>query len=561
MPTKYKRKVAAMRGNWTEEALKAAINAVKNDGVSVRAASISYKIPRKTLERRCKKNDYKKGPMGPSSCFGNENEKKLAAHIRSMQAKGFPLTMDDARKIAYELAEQLKLKHRFNQSIKKAGYDWLHMFLGRNPDIVLRKSEGVSLARTNAMNRSEVNDYFQLLEGVLMKDGEMIAPNCVFNMDETGLQLNNRPGHVLAQRGSKAISTITSTEKGETITVIACCNAEGTFLPPACIMKGKNKKAEFEDGMPPGSKLFMSVKSAYITSTIFLEWLKTHFVPRKPAGKVVLLLDGHSTHCNSVEMLEYANENDIVLISMPSHTSHYLQPLDRSVFKSLKNYFYEQCRLWLKQNPSRRISRLSFGALLCKAWGKAAAAENAISGFRATGVYPFNPDAIPDYAFSQESVKFLSETSIERARATSLPPVTRATPSPPLALATPSPPLAAAEDKSTPNCSFSQSRLLNFSPELVPKKPKPSLKIATLSDISDKMPGIPNVLPSQNADNKVQDLTPSRILQEISPIPQKLLEVRKRAKQVGILLTSEEHMEARKNAEDAKKKRAKKGRH
>lgn len=50
MPSKYKRKVAELRGNWTEKALKAAINAVKNDGMSVRAASITYSIPRKTLE-------------------------------------------------------------------------------------------------------------------------------------------------------------------------------------------------------------------------------------------------------------------------------------------------------------------------------------------------------------------------------------------------------------------------------------------------------------------------------------------------------------------------------
>lgn len=267
------------------------------------------------------------------------------------------------------------------------------MFLSRNPDITLRKSEGVSLARSNAMNKSEVDAYFNLLETALVDNDGMLAPNCIFNMDETGLQLNNRPGYVLAKKGSKAVSTITSTEKGETITVIACCNAEGTFLPPVCIMKGKNKKSEFEDGMPPGAKLFMSEKSAYITSAIFLQWLKTHFVPRKLAGKVLLLLDGHSTHCNSVEMLEYANQNNIILLSMPSHTSHYLQPLDRSVFKSLKTHFYEQCRLWLKQNPSRRITRLSFGTLLNKAWGKAASAENAIAGFKVTGVYPFNPGA------------------------------------------------------------------------------------------------------------------------------------------------------------------------
>lgn len=100
--------------------------------------------------------------------------------------------------------------------------------------------------------------------------------------------------------------------------------------------------------MPPGSRVFMSEKSAYITSAIFLEWLKTHFMPRKPQGKVLLLLDGHTTHCNSVEMLEFANQNDIIMLSMPSHTSHYLQPLDRAVFKSLKHHFNEQCRLWIK---------------------------------------------------------------------------------------------------------------------------------------------------------------------------------------------------------------------
>ncbi|CAK1598568.1 unnamed protein product [Parnassius mnemosyne] len=184
-----------------------------------------------------------------------------------MQKNGFPLTIDDVRKIAYQFAEQLNLNHRFNRETEKAGYDWLQGFLRRNHDITLRKSEGVSLARSTAMNKLEVDAYFELLESILTVDDGVLKPSCIFNMDETGLQLNNRLGHVLA-------------EKGETITVIACCNAEGTFLPPACIMKGKNKKPEFEDGMPPGSKLFMSPKSAYITSDLFIEWLKTHFVPR-----------------------------------------------------------------------------------------------------------------------------------------------------------------------------------------------------------------------------------------------------------------------------------------
>lgn len=284
-----------------------------------------------------------KGSMGPASTFGADNEKRLSRHIKEMQSKGFPLTIDDKRKIAFSSAEQLHIKHRFNQNSEKAGYDWLQLFLKRNPDITLRKSEGVSYARSQSMNRTEVNIYFEMLEKTLCENDLLDEPGNVFNMDETGLQLNNRPGHVLAEKGSKSVAMSTSTEKGETITVITCCNAEGNFLPPACIMKGQRKKPEFEDGLPPGSRSFMSQKSAYKTSEIFLEWMGIHFLPRKPAGKVLLLLDGHSTHCNSVKMLEFANENDIILLSMPSHTSHYLQPL--YVFKSLKTYFYESCRL------------------------------------------------------------------------------------------------------------------------------------------------------------------------------------------------------------------------
>ncbi|CAH1986625.1 unnamed protein product [Acanthoscelides obtectus] len=63
---------------------------------------------------------------------------------------------------------------------------------------------------------------------------------------------------------------------------------EELFLPPACIFEGENKKSEYSDGMPPGTQVFMSEKSAYITSALFLEWLRSHFVQRKPPGKVLI---------------------------------------------------------------------------------------------------------------------------------------------------------------------------------------------------------------------------------------------------------------------------------
>ncbi|KAB0803136.1 hypothetical protein PPYR_00106 [Photinus pyralis] len=385
MPTKYQRKLRAERGAWTEENLRQAIEAITNGTMGVNEASRNFNIPKATLLRRKNSNNLRKtGSLGPACTLGDQVEQKLVAHIKKLQKFGFAPTRSDVRYMAFALAEQLKIKHRFNTVIKMAG---------------IRTAEGVSVARSTALNRETVNSYFALLETVLTENQLFDKPGNIFNIDETGLQLNNKPGHVIAAKGSKSVSSITSGEKGETISLIACCNGEGTFIPPYCIFKGKNVKDEYSSGMPPGSVVRMSQKSAYVNTEIFFNWLKEHFLPRKPMGKVLLILDGHTSHCNLCEMLEFADEHGIIILCLPPHTTHYLQPLDRAVFKSLKSHYYEACNNYIKTNTNKKIGRLQFGQLLAQAWSKSAVASNAISGFKATGIIPFSPDAIPEYAF------------------------------------------------------------------------------------------------------------------------------------------------------------------
>ena len=246
----------------------------------------------------------------------------------------------------------------------------------------------------------------------MTENGLLNKPSNIFNMDETGLQLNNKPGFVIAQKGSKNVAAITSSEKGETITITSCCNAEGIFIPPVCIFKGKNKKAEFEDNSPPGATVYMNEKSAYINTNLFFMWLKNHFLPRKPSGKVILVLDGHSTHCNSVEMLEFAEGHEIILLCLPGHTTQFLQPLDRSFFKSLKSNFNKATAHFMRTNPTRKITRLVFGKLFPQAWSLSAVAGNAIAGFRAIGIFPLNANAIPDYAFLSDDADLRASDAI-----------------------------------------------------------------------------------------------------------------------------------------------------
>ncbi|XP_031342963.1 tigger transposable element-derived protein 1-like [Photinus pyralis] len=416
MPTFYKRKRTSSRGSWSVEQLQNAVNAVHN-GQTLNQAARTFGVPWSTLKRRIQKGDMTKKPMGPMSVLGKTNEKKIVRHIMKMQKFGFSPTRNEVRSIAFKLAEQLKLRHTFNKENEMAGLDWLHLFMSRNPELSIRKSEGISLARSRNMNKTNVLKYFDLLQDILVDNGLVNKPSNIYNMDESGLQLNNKPGYVVAAKGSKSVTNVTSGEKGETISVIACCNGEGTFLPPACVFKGKNEKPEYRDNMPPGSTIYMSVKSAYVTTDIFFLWLKDHFLPRKPDGPVLLILDGHSSHCSSVETLEFAETHDIILLCLPSHTTHYLQPLDRAFFKALKTYYSNACNSYMKMNPGRKISRLIFGKLLSDAWVLAATANNAISGFRATGIVPFNPHAIPDYAYlttSEPGEAGLLQTSPER---------------------------------------------------------------------------------------------------------------------------------------------------
>jgi hypothetical protein len=142
----------------------------------------------------------------------------------------------------------------------------------------------------------------------------------------------------------------------------------------------------------------MNEKSGYVNSTIFMQWLKEHFIPRKPPGKVVLLLDGHTSHWTDPDMLELDQENGI-LVRLPPHSTHYLQPLDRCFFRPLKHFFYKAMRIWAQSHPGRKVSRAQFAPLLKEAWQKPATQSKPHSRFETCGIYPYNPGKIPEEAF------------------------------------------------------------------------------------------------------------------------------------------------------------------
>ena len=132
----------------------------------------------------------------------------------------------------------------------------------------------------------------------------------------------------------------------KTHTILTYVSASGMVLPPMMVYPRKNKVPDnVREGCVPNA-LFVHSDTGWINANLFLEWFK-FFINNIPRTRpVVLIQDNHSSHV-SIELVELARENNIHLWSLPSHTSHILQPLDIGCFKSFKANFSKACHTYL----------------------------------------------------------------------------------------------------------------------------------------------------------------------------------------------------------------------
>ena len=105
--------------------LNAALAKVRNGEMSKRKAEAVYGVPRKTLTRHLQGHVKSPGTLGRFKTVLNvEFEKALTEHAVELRQMLFGLTTADFRKVAFDLAEKLKVDHPFNKESKKAGKDY-----------------------------------------------------------------------------------------------------------------------------------------------------------------------------------------------------------------------------------------------------------------------------------------------------------------------------------------------------------------------------------------------------------------------------------------------------
>ena len=108
----------------------------------------------------------------------------------------------------------------------------------------------------------------------------------------------------------------------------------------------------------------------------------------------MLINDGFGTH-ESLELLKFCHENNIILCRIPSHTSHKLQPCDIGVFAPLKEAYREEVER-LYRGGSGAIRKEHFTLLYDRARRKAFTSRNVLAGWSKSGVWPLNPRRVLD---------------------------------------------------------------------------------------------------------------------------------------------------------------------
>jgi hypothetical protein len=174
----------------------------------------------------------------------------------------------------------------------------------------------------------------------------------MYNWDEKGflLGLAQTLKRIMTLHAVKSGKIMGASQDGsrEFLSLLACICADGTKLPPLLIYKGESYDlldTWVEDYNEGDDACFASSANGWSCDELGLQWLQKVFHPhtKDKAGnrRRLLIVDGHSSHVN-MKFIEWADAQRIILLILPLHSTHRLQPLDVSLFSPLSIAYSKQ---------------------------------------------------------------------------------------------------------------------------------------------------------------------------------------------------------------------------
>ena len=228
---------------------------------------------------------------------------------------------------------------------KSVSSGWWESFVKRHSQLCIRKAEKVTYARLQATDPLVLNSYFDILEKTLEEYDLFEDPSRVFNCDEAGISYQHSPPSVVAVKGQHHPRVVTGSKRH--VTVLACANASGYYLPPLGVMK---------------RKALVKFQALYILLVIAVGLTVIHLTTGFQIIFWFMLHQLDLSYCLTVTSLtiiqflllkQHMNKS---LFCFPPSTTHLTQPLDKGIFGPLKRFWNEECHAFYRKNPGEVLT-------------------------------------------------------------------------------------------------------------------------------------------------------------------------------------------------------------
>ncbi|XP_037034396.1 tigger transposable element-derived protein 6-like [Bradysia coprophila] len=353
-----------MSGNrsYTDQDVNRALEEILN-GASISESARKFGIPRSTLSEKRSGHLPTEHKMGPPTILSPDEESLLEKWIFHVGTAGFPVTKDQLLYSVQKLLNHSKIKTIFTDN--RPGRKWYEAFTRRHPLIIKKQCQNLTAARASVTEEG-LRSWFEEVRQYLANTGNVDIlndPKRIFNMDESGFFLNPKPGKVIR---SFHVRFIYTRDEKEMITVLIGGNASGVKTPPLVMFPYQRLPANIVNDMPDNWAFGRSL-NGWMTAESFYEYVTNCFYPWLVESSIVLpivlFVDGHSSHI-TYHLSEFCREKKIILIALHPNATHLLQPMDVSVFHSLKCHWLKAALNYPKNNNGARITRDKFSKVL-----------------------------------------------------------------------------------------------------------------------------------------------------------------------------------------------------
>jgi hypothetical protein len=132
---------------------------------------------------------------------------------------------------------------------KTPGKHWLSRLLKCHPHLKMGQPSCLDPERARSFNHTTITQHFELLKKKI--DENEVPWETIYNMDEKGVQLggghkNDGRKYIISHRCHRQVWT--ASDNLELVTVIECVSANGAYVDPGIIFKGKHLNKAWYSG-------------------------------------------------------------------------------------------------------------------------------------------------------------------------------------------------------------------------------------------------------------------------------------------------------------------------